>query len=84
MNKENREPTCRDCGNVEIIYYCKKLGANIVEERKLVDCPHSHNWQRGNALYIWYCPECGNQLLAMTPPMECPECNATLGRENVK
>ena len=81
---EELDRTCRDCGNVKTIYYCKALAAEIENEKKLVECPYSHNWQRGNALYIWYCPECGNQLLAMTPPEKCPECNATLGRENVK
>lgn len=82
--EEKQELTCRDCGNVEVIYYCKKLGANIIEERKLNDCPHSHNWERGDALYIWYCPKCGNQLLAIRPPEKCPNCGEKLGRKNVR
>ena len=48
------------------------------------ECPHSHNWERGDALYIWYCPVCGNQLLAIQPPEKCPECDTLLGRKEVK
>lgn len=82
MNEElNR--TCKDCENIEVIYYCRRLKATITEERNLSECPYSFNWQRGEALYTWYCPKCGNQVLNLTPPMECPECNTLLGRKNV-
>lgn len=79
-----RELTCRDCDNVEIIYHCKRLGVDIKHEKKLSECHYSGNWQRGDALYIWYCSKCGSQLLAVNPPRECPECNAILGRKEVK
>ena len=82
--EEKRELTCCDCENVKIVYHCKVLCKDIKEEKKLSECPYSCSWQRGSALYIWYCPECGNQLLAVTPPMECPECNTILGRKNIK
>lgn len=81
MNPNNR---CSECEHVEIIYHCKKFVTNLKPERDYSHCPYGYNWQRGEALYTWYCPKCGNQLLATKPPEKCPECNTILGRKNVK
>lgn len=75
---------CRECEHAKISYYCEKLNIVIESEEDYKYCPYGYDWQRGEALYTWYCPRCGNQLLAMRPPMQCPECNALLGRKNVK
>lgn len=68
--------------------YCPNCGADMENGKEAIYVLTFDNidteWMRGESLYTWYCPKCGNQLLAMTPPMECPECNAVLGRENVK
>lgn len=42
------------------------------------------DWQRGESLYIWFCPICGTQLYEVEPPELCPNCKNKLGRVNVK
>lgn len=77
---------CRECDNIKIIYYCEKFERAIEPGKEYISCPYglTYDWQRGDALYTWFCPKCGNQLLASKPPAECPECNTPLGRKNVK
>ena len=75
---------CRECEHIEITYYCKKLDMVINPGNEAKNCPYGYEWQRGEALYTWYCPSCGHQLIDMRPPMQCPECYALLGRKNVK
>ena len=67
-----RELTCRDCDNVEIIYHCKRLGTDIKHEKKLAECHYSGSWQRGDALYIWYCSKCGK--INQSTFMPCTNC----------
>ena len=52
--------------------------------KKVIDFKTSHDWQRGDSLYIWYCPVCGTQLFEEAPPQYCPNCGEKLGRKNVK
>ena len=41
------------------------------------------DWQRGESLYIWFCPLCGTQVYDITPPKYCPNCGEKLGMRNV-